>query len=124
MMIAASATLDFVVVVIPPSLPHRASNSCAEQQQEKEKKGLLIMFIFFFFSFPEQFFFIFHFVFFLFSSFHLPPKPKSFRPHRCRSDRITATAIWTVCLSSIINIRACDARGGREFDGDGWRRLF
>ena len=104
MMIAASATLDFVLVLIP-------SNSCTNNNENKEREkreGKIINNVF-----PTI----------------LPPKSKSFRLLFCRvrSDRTdcSATAIWTVCLSSIINIRAW-MRGGREFDGDddGWRRLL
>ena len=131
-MIAASATLDFVVVVIPPSFfSYIASNSCMnsnnsnnnnnkkekerKKERERKRKRKIINNVF--------------------PSF-LPPKPKSFRlmlfcaaataAAFVPTEQTIATAIWTVCLSSIINIRAWMAwmRGGREFDGNGWRRLF
>ncbi len=120
-MAAASATLDFVVVVIPRHLcPHRASNSCTNNVTQrtairKERKRLLITF-FRAFCCAEA------------KSFRLLLCRRCLRRrrrHRPDSTEPNRTAVWTVCLSSIINIRAW-MRGGREFDGDGdgWRRLF
>ena len=94
-MAAASATLDFVSVLIP---------TAARSMNKKKKKKKIINNVFL------------SFWLLLFC-----------RRRRRRSDRTepSRAAIWTVCLSSIINIRAW-MRGGREFDGDddGWRRLF
>lgn len=70
----------------------------------------------FFYFFPdERFFFLFLFLF----SFLCAAEDQKLSGF-CRrfSDR-TATAIWTVCLSSIINIRAWDDGGGGAVRGAG-----